>query len=70
MFQKHHDRHRGEEEGMFHKLMHGLAGSFFHSGEEGPCVDLAETRGVDIRIEKLNKSFGSNHVLKDVDPVA
>ena len=24
-------------------------------------------RGVDVRIEKLNKSFGSNHVLKDID---
>jgi phospholipid/cholesterol/gamma-HCH transport system ATP-binding protein len=23
--------------------------------------------GVDVRIEKLNKSFGSNHVLKDID---
>ena len=30
-------------------------------------VDLTETRGVGIRIEALNKRFGSNHVLKDLD---
>lgn len=30
-------------------------------------VDLTETRGVGIRIEALNKHFGSNHVLKDLD---
>ena len=34
----------------------------------GTCaIDLSETRGVGIRIEKLNKHFGSNHVLKDLD---
>jgi phospholipid/cholesterol/gamma-HCH transport system ATP-binding protein len=36
--------------------------------ESGACrVDLTETRGVGIRIEALNKYFGSNHVLKDMD---
>lgn len=56
-----------EGEGLFHKLMHGLAPSFFHR-EGGDCrVDLADTRGVSIRIEKLNKHFGEKHVLKDVD---
>ena len=30
-------------------------------------VDLSETRGVGIRIEALNKHFGTNHVLKDLD---
>lgn len=52
---------------MFHKLMHGLTGSFFHGGEPECRVNLEETRGVGIRIEKLNKYFGDNHVLKDVD---
>jgi phospholipid/cholesterol/gamma-HCH transport system ATP-binding protein len=34
----------------------------------GACrVDLTETRGVGIRIEALNKSFGSNHVLKNIE---
>ncbi len=53
--------------GLFHKLMHGLAGSFFRSEDEESVINLEETRGVGIRIEKLNKSFGSNHVLKDID---
>ena len=34
----------------------------------GACgVDLTETRGVGIRIESLNKHFGTNHVLKDLN---
>ncbi len=48
-------------------LKHGLSHSIFHNGESGPAVNLEETRGVDIRIEKLNKHFGGNHVLVDVD---
>ena len=61
------DMQRDEGEGMFHKLMHGLTGSFFH-GQESECrINLDETRGVGIRIEKLNKYFGNNHVLRDVD---
>jgi phospholipid/cholesterol/gamma-HCH transport system ATP-binding protein len=67
MFMKYFDKQSEEGEGTFHKLMHGLTGSFFKSGESEPGIDLAETRGVGIRIEKLNKSYGSNHVLKDVD---
>ena len=67
MFLKYLDKQREEEGGAFHKLMHGLAGTFFHSGENEPVINLAETRGVDIRIEKLNKYYGSNHVLKDLD---
>ena len=51
---------------MFEKLKHGLSGSFFHQGNNLP-VDLHDTRGVGIRIEKLNKYFGDNHVLKDID---
>lgn len=67
MFLKYLDKQREEVGGMFNKLMHGLTGSFFH-GEEPECnVNLNETRGVGIRVEKLNKYFGENHVLKDVD---
>lgn len=67
MFFRCFDKQRAEREGMFHKLMHGLTGSFFNTGEHEPAINLTETRGVGIRIEKLNKSFGSNHVLKDLD---
>jgi phospholipid/cholesterol/gamma-HCH transport system ATP-binding protein len=67
MVRKYFDKQYEEGEGTFHKLMHGLAGSFFHGGDSTPAINLAETRGVGIRIEKLNKSFGANHVLKDVD---
>jgi len=52
---------------MFEKLKHGLPGSFFHQDNGGRPVNLHETRGVGIRVERLNKFFGSNHVLKDVD---
>ncbi len=66
MFSKYLDKQPEQGEGMFHKLMHGLTGSF-HGGENEQKIDLAETRGVGIKIEKLNKSYGDNHVLKDVD---
>ncbi|TSK08391.1 MAG: ABC transporter ATP-binding protein [Geobacter sp.] len=52
---------------MFEKLKHGLPGSFFHPENGNRPVDLQDTRGVGIRIDKLNKSFGPNHVLKDVN---
>ena len=52
--------------GVFEKLKHGLSGSFFHP-DNNLTVDLHDTRGVGIRIEKLNKYFGDSHVLKDVD---
>jgi len=67
MFIKNFDKQREEGEGTFHKLMHGLTGSFFLGCAVESGINLAETRGVSIRIEKLNKSFGSNHVLKDLD---
>jgi len=54
-------------EGLFYKVSHGLTGSIFHNGESDQCKNLRETRAVGIKLEKLNKSFGSNHVLKDVD---
>jgi phospholipid/cholesterol/gamma-HCH transport system ATP-binding protein len=51
---------------VFHKLMHGLTGSIF-ADDSGECrVNLDDTRGVGIRIETLNKYYGSHHVLKDV----
>ena len=49
----------------FEKLKHGLSGSFFHPDNNHP-VDLHDTRGVSIRIEGLNKSYGDNHVLRDI----
>jgi phospholipid/cholesterol/gamma-HCH transport system ATP-binding protein len=52
---------------LFHKLMHGLTGSILHGDEGREEVNLDDTRGVGIRIEKLNKYFGDNHVLKDID---
>ena len=67
MFLYYVDKQREEREGTFHKLMHGLTGSFFHGDESESGVNLAETRGVGIRIKNLNKSYGSNHILKDVD---
>src|SRR6266487_2190171 len=54
MIRKYFDKQREEGGGMFHKLMHGLTGSFFHGGEPECSVNLDETRGVGIRIEKLN----------------
>jgi phospholipid/cholesterol/gamma-HCH transport system ATP-binding protein len=55
--------HKGTS--VFAKLRHGLAGSFLH---EADCsVNLLDTRGVGIRIEGLNKFFGSTHVLKDIN---
>ncbi|HEX5774049.1 MAG TPA: ABC transporter ATP-binding protein [Geomobilimonas sp.] len=53
--------------GVFHKLMHGLTGSIFQD-DGGECrVNLNDTRGVSIKIEHLNKHYGNNHVLRDVN---
>jgi phospholipid/cholesterol/gamma-HCH transport system ATP-binding protein len=55
-------------EGIFHKLMHGLSGSFFQHNDSPDClVNLDDTRGVDITIENLNKYFGTHHVLKEIN---
>jgi len=58
----------GGEGGILDKMMHGLTQPLFkrHETEEF-TVNLKETRGVGIRIEKLNKSFGGKHVLKDIN---
>jgi phospholipid/cholesterol/gamma-HCH transport system ATP-binding protein len=53
--------------GLFNKLMHGLSGSIFHSDGFEERIDLDDTRGVSIAISKLNKYYGDNHVLKDID---
>jgi phospholipid/cholesterol/gamma-HCH transport system ATP-binding protein len=56
-----------KSEGIFHKIAHGFVGNVFHNESHDSCINLRDTRAVGIRIEKLNKSFGNNHVLKDVD---
>jgi phospholipid/cholesterol/gamma-HCH transport system ATP-binding protein len=54
--------------GIIDKMMHGLTHSFFKGNNDTESnVDLHTTRGVGIRIEKLNKFFGEKHVLKDID---
>lgn len=48
-------------------LKHGLTHNLFSPGGDVAAIDLQDTKGVDIKIEKLNKYFGTNHVLNDVD---
>lgn len=56
------------EGGIIDKVMHGLTQPFFVKKNDVGCnASLSETRGVGIRIEKLNKFFGDKHVLKDID---
>ena len=57
------------EGGILDKVMHGLTHRFFfNQDEEEDCrINLRDTRGVGIRIEKLNKSFEDKHVLIDID---
>lgn len=50
---------------LWNKLAHGFAPSLAH-GENGH-TSYEESRGVSIHIENLNKSFGSNHVLKNIN---
>lgn len=58
----------GGDGGIIDKIMHGLTQPFFKVKDDVESViDLQETRGVGIRIEKLNKSFGEKHVLMDID---
>ena len=60
------DHHHISIGGILTKLGHGLSSSIF--GEDEECrFNLSETRGVGIRIEGLNKSFGTHHVLKDIN---
>jgi len=55
--------------GILDKVMHGLTHRFFNNqDEDDDCrINLRDTRGVGIRIEKLNKSFDDKHVLIDID---
>lgn len=53
--------------GVFDKMKHGLAHTFFPVEDTDSVVDLNDTRGVGIRIEKLNKRFGNHQVLTNVD---
>jgi len=58
----------GGDGGIIDKMMHGLTRPLFTKHEDADIeVNLHETRGVGIRIEKLNKFFGEKHVLKDID---
>ncbi|SNB45786.1 ABC transporter ATP-binding protein [Geobacter sp. DSM 9736] len=61
------DHHKSNVGIFFDKLKHGLSGSIFHDEEPECAINLSNTRGVSIRIEKLNKYYGEKHVLKDVD---
>lgn len=51
------------------KVMHGFTGSIFHNhaGDDQGSVDLSSTRGVGIKLVNVNKYFGTNHVLKDIN---
>lgn len=53
--------------GVFDMLKHGLIHNIFNHGDDDQLIDLQDTKGVDIKIEKLNKSFGPHQVLFDVD---
>jgi len=55
------------EGGILDKVMHGLTHRFFNNQDDDCRINLRDTRGVGIRIEKLNKSFEDKHVLIDID---
>lgn len=67
MYQKTAKTNESRLEGLLHKITHGLVGYVFNADEEESRIDLRDTRPVGIRIVRINKSFGTNHVLKDVD---
>jgi phospholipid/cholesterol/gamma-HCH transport system ATP-binding protein len=59
------DKEQMLKTGILSKLVHGFSASIY---EEGECQSsYEEPRGVGIRIEALHKSFGDNHVLKDIN---
>jgi phospholipid/cholesterol/gamma-HCH transport system ATP-binding protein len=55
------------EGGILDKVKHGLTNRFFSANDDDCRINLSETRGVGIRIEKLNKYFDDKHVLIDID---
>lgn len=67
MFLKTAKTNESKIEKLLHKITHGLVGHVFCADDEESCIDLRDTRPVGISIARINKSFGSNHVLKDVD---
>jgi phospholipid/cholesterol/gamma-HCH transport system ATP-binding protein len=59
------DKEQTLKTGILTKLVHGFSASIY---DEGECQSsYEEPRGVGIRIEALHKSFGDNHVLKDIN---
>lgn len=61
------DRDMRQSGNIFSKMIHALTGSAFRPDSSGLPIHLRDTRAVGIRIRGINKSFGENHVLKDVD---
>ena len=61
------DRHLIKSGNIFSKMIHALTGSTCGRDPAVSPPDLRDTRAVGIRIRGINKSFGDNHVLKDVD---
>lgn len=51
----------------FGRIIRGLFGPSIPGDASGLPIDLRETRAVGIKIKGINKSFGDNHVLKDLD---
>ncbi|MEA5113929.1 MAG: ATP-binding cassette domain-containing protein [Geobacteraceae bacterium] len=51
----------------FGRIIRGLFGPSIPGDASGHPIDLRETRAVGIKIKGINKSFGDNHVLKDLD---
>lgn len=67
MFLKTTKTNESKIERLVQKITHGLVGYVFHADEGESGIDLRDTSPVGIRIVRINKSFGSKHVLKDVD---
>jgi len=59
------DKDQRHNTGILTKLVHGFSASIYEESEGQSSYE--EPRGVGIRIEALNKSFGDNHVLKDIN---
>lgn len=58
-------RHNHKSSSLLSKLTHGFSATIFQGGE---CAhNYEESRGVDIRIVDLCKSFGDNPVLKNIN---
>ncbi len=61
-------KHDGRQPGKFFgRIIRSIFGPSAPGDPSGLPIDLRETRAVGIRIKGINKSFGDNHVLKDLD---